>query len=163
MSCFVTSNEHITHVVSLLANFDKWCGTKKDYMVASNGVHIPVDDTPARRTRLGRKLLNLNKLAMQERYGDRHEESYKGQRYEWDRAHMIRLPVVTRVGQLKLLHSLIYQCSEGRAMKTPLYKQLEKIAAEIDAWFMRDPSAPSDAPVGDIRDHFLWEESPWSI
>lgn len=148
MSAFMCSNAHIMQVVALLGDFDQWVGFRGP-------------DSYDKRTRLGRKLVAMNKAAIWQRYG----ESVETQPFKWCQSYVVRNNM-GRVAQAKLLHCLLYQCAEGDVPKWALYKRLEMARCIIDHWFMRDETTTDQYGVRVpllLSDHPEWAEAQWSI
>lgn len=148
MSAFMCSCCHIMQVVNLLADFDQWCGCVGE-------------DTEDKRTRLGRRLQQMNKNSIRARYG----ETPDVQLFRYFTPY-VRRNNMSRIAQAKLLYSLRYQCSEGRVPETKLYKDVSRACDLIDNWFIRGETqrTPQGGVVRlSLRDLPEWSNAEWSI
>ena len=75
-------------------------------------------------TLLGKRLMQLNRLAMDERYPGRHEESKTSDAEVEEYHHTPQAP--NPYLYLVALECLRYQCSEGDVPEMPLYAELDK-------------------------------------
>jgi hypothetical protein len=78
------------------------------------------------KTALGKRLMQLNRQAMDERYPGRHEESKStdAEVEEYRYTLQARNPYLLLVA----LECLCYQCSEGEVPGTPLYAEIDRAA-----------------------------------
>lgn len=77
---------------------------------------------------IGRNLFKMNNDAVESRYQDRHPDTfYDPEKYRY------RVMFPDKLNQVKALHCLRYQCSEGDVPECDLYKELESKIREIES------------------------------
>ena len=81
-------------------------------------------DTCKAETLLGKRLMQLNRQAMDERYPDRHASSKSTAAEVEEYRHTPQAPNPYLF--LVALECLRYQCSEGDVPQTPLYGEIER-------------------------------------
>jgi hypothetical protein len=131
MSAYIVSNETMNRVVSTIMRTCREFGQRCTYSLGGREFDRVASE-------IGRDLFALNARAVVERYGGTADMAPF-------RFHYIlpRKPAA----ELKSLHCLIYQCSEGAVMNDPLYRDLEKLCGRI-----------SDEIIANMPDY---QAAPW--
>lgn len=115
MSAFLVGKETIDRIVTGLDYECRNDGYLAEQMKEMTGIEYLSDDW---KTRIGRKMLMTNLLALHERYNDE-----------------ITLPTwynfyprpATRIQYLKSLQCFTYQCAEGKVPELPIYKFFDQV------------------------------------
>src|SRR5215472_4158662 len=119
MSAFLVNTTVMAKVVTaILLNLDTFDGE------STCRVTLLADPTGAQKeagTKIGRKLLLLNRKALRARYGC--GEHLRVPEFIFD-----TWAEATPVAQLKAIRCLLYQCCEGKVPNSPLYDELNHAA-----------------------------------
>jgi hypothetical protein len=89
---------------------------------------------------LGVRMIELNKLALSERYGD----EFKANNTVFKFAHA----PVSPVQAIKSLQCFLYQCSEGKAVKHELFRRLDFALTSLALKYISDSPAYDAAEWG---------------
>ena len=122
MSAYVVTDETMTKALKAIAY------RPSNYFLITSfaGHRLDRDATAAQfdatMTKIGRELFALNYQAVGERYNESAENLDAG--YQFSNNDFRTGRIADLVVNVKALHSLIYQCSEGNAMESPLFKAL---------------------------------------
>jgi len=129
MSAFMVNTNVMAKVVTaILLNLDTFDGesTQRTALLA-----VPTDAQKAAGTKIGRKLLRMNRRALHARYGCSGDNPLPRFVFE-------RWADATPVEQFKAVHCLLYQCSEGKIPTSPLYGELNRVASELAQRIVQD-------------------------
>jgi hypothetical protein len=80
-------------------------------------------------TKLVNDLVELNRYALRQRYGEKGDEGFGVGRFKISEYTTLSTDNISLV---KLLQSLQYQCAEGDAMEKPTYKKLEELISIVN-------------------------------
>lgn len=122
MSAFLVSAKTIDRIVSGLRYQSRDCKHYIESKLNPLGLSLKGEHT------LGSAILQLNQLALKVRYGDELvEHAYK---YNPNNAAGV-------LEAIKSFDCLIYQCSEGDVVNSPLYKVLVDLKNELTGYYVR--------------------------
>lgn len=118
MSAYIVEDKTINRIISYLSQDQHSTWTKKRLL---DEAAINANDLDT----LARRMLELNIVAVNARYGTEEAESFE------DLDYKISHEPVERVQALKSLRCWLYQCSEGDADKTPLFLIMEEYSNRL--------------------------------
>lgn len=120
MSSFMVEDKTINQIVSYLKD-----GRDLEWLrrqLKEKGFDL---DSKFGAEKLGKNMFYLNCIAIDDRYGKNQAEEFRTLDYKY------RLEIARPMQAYKSLRCLIYQCSEGHAMKHETYKLLEFISDRL--------------------------------
>src|SRR5215471_7898035 len=121
MSAFMVNTNVMAKVVTaILLNLDTFDGesTQRTALLA-----VPTDAQKAAGTKIGRKLLRMNRRALHAQYGCSGDNPPPRFVFE-------RWADATPVEQFKAVQCLLYQCTAGKTPTSPLYGELNRVASK---------------------------------
>lgn len=129
MSAYVVTDETMTKALKAIAY-----RPSNYFLITSFAGHSLNREAPAAvldvtMTKIGRELFALNYRAVGERYNESTENLDAG--YQFSNNDFRTGRRAELVANVKALQSLIYQCSEGTAMDSPLYQALVEADAAL--------------------------------
>jgi len=124
MSAFVVDDRVINEVVSWLILKQRDPHFERSYrtILEPIGYHLESGD----EARLAHDMFDLNVRAVDARYGPGQASEFRELNFKW--AFTLN---VTTMQIYKFLRSWLYQCSEGTADQTPLWKAMRKMRSAI--------------------------------
>jgi hypothetical protein len=140
MSAFMVNTNVMAKVVTaILLNLDTFDGesTRRVALLAA-----PTDAQKEAGTKIGRKLLLMNRRALSARYGcGEHLRLPEFVFEEWADANPVE--------QFAAMRCLLYQCCEGKAPDSRLYDELNSAAGELAQAIVQDLPEYDKASWGD--------------
>lgn len=132
MSAYVVEDKTISRILSYLEHQDDW---SKGYILRQCAEHGIAGDLAM----LGQRMMDLNVLAVNVRYG----ESYEADRFTFT------YEIVDKMQAYKSLCCWSYQCAEGEIPeKSRLYRLMETLKGTIAASIVADLPAWNQAEWG---------------
>jgi hypothetical protein len=140
MSAYLVNTNVMAKVVTaILLNLDTFDGesTCRVKLLAA-----PIDEQKQAGTKIGRKLLLMNRRALRARYGCGGDIRLAEFVFE-------RWADATPVEQFKAMSCLLYQCHEGKVHESRLYDELNHAAGQLAQRIVQDLPEYDKASWGD--------------